>query len=333
MKKNKIIMWGFGEIGLLLSQKLKTSENEIIAYTKSSFSGNEDEKINDIPLIPLADAIKLDFDYIVVAFADYMYALERLKSLCIPENKIIGFSPILGLKYQESYFHKKCNDFISGTTHSDKIPELFDIDKKDFYLCNMQIPTMTAIIERDFVREQTLALISNEIKRKGLSGSLAEVGVYKGDFSKKMNFLFPDKRLYLFDTFEGFLASDISQDYDESFFAQAVLSFRDTNSDYVLSQMSAPNSCVIKKGLFPDTYDLQNEEFCLVSLDADLYGPIKSGLEIFYPLLVKGGYILVHDYNSGAFSGVNQAVQEYCDSRDISYVPIPDMCGTIIIAK
>ena len=332
MKKNKIIMWGFGEIGLLLSQKLKTSENEIIAYTKSSFSGKEDKKINGIPLIALDDAVKLDFDYIIVAFSDYMYALDRLKSFDIPEEKIIGFSNVLGLKYKDSYFHRKCNDLIHQITHSDKIPELFDLQTKDFYLCNMHIPEMASIIEHDFVREQGLALLANEIKRKGVLGSLAEVGVYKGNFSKKMNFLFPDRRLYLFDTFEGFMECDVSKDCNESPFVQA-MSFNDTNSDYVLSQMSFPDSCVIKKGLFPDTYDLIDEEFCLVSLDADLYSPIKSGLEIFYPLLSKGGYILVHDYNSGAFSGVNKAVQEYCDKKNISYVPIADMCGTIIITK
>jgi O-methyltransferase len=33
-----------------------------------------------------------------------------------------------------------------------------------------------------------------------------------------------------------------------------------------------------------------------VLLDADLFAPIKAGLELFWPRLVPGGLILVHDY-------------------------------------
>jgi len=89
----------------------------------------------------------------------------------------------------------------------------------------------------------------------------------------------------------------------------------------------------IKKGYFPETFDLENEVFAFVSIDADLYDPIKSGLEIFYPRLSKGGYIMVHDYNNIVYGGAMRAVQEYCDKNLISYVPIPDVAGSIIITK
>src|ERR1041385_1300392 len=56
----------------------------------------------------------------------------------------------------------------------------------------------------DFVRYAALELCSNEIKANNLQGDVAEVGVYKGEFAKRLNQLFPAKKLYLFDTFEGF---------------------------------------------------------------------------------------------------------------------------------
>ena len=98
--------------------------------------------------------------------------------------------------------------------------------------------------------------------------------------------------------------------------------------------MPFSEKCIVKKGYFPDTYDLDDtEEFCLVSLDVDLYESIYSGLEVFYPRLVAGGYIMIHDYNNLSYCGTKMAVQEYCDSHGISYVPIADVAGSVIITK
>ena len=56
----------------------------------------------------------------------------------------------------------------------------------------------------DYVRISLLELVSYEIRDRKILGSVAEVGVYKGDFAKYINYFFPDRKLYLFDTFEGF---------------------------------------------------------------------------------------------------------------------------------
>ena len=37
---------------------------------------------------------------------------------------------------------------------------------------------------------------------------MAELGVYRGEFAKEINKVFPDRTLYLFDTFEGFAEQD-----------------------------------------------------------------------------------------------------------------------------
>lgn len=61
---------------------------------------------------------------------------------------------------------------------------------------------------------------------------MAEVGVYTGEFCKLFNRYFPERKLYLFDTFEGFdskrdLVNEV--DLDE---------FKDTSVDIVLSKMN-----------------------------------------------------------------------------------------------
>jgi len=42
---------------------------------------------------------------------------------------------------------------------------------------------------------------------------------------------------------------------------------------------------------------------------------------------------MVHDFNNSGYKGVREAVLEFCREKGISYVPIPDVCGTVIITK
>ena len=84
----------------------------------------------------------------------------------------------------------------------------------------------------DFVRYTTLELCANEIKTNNINGNIAELGVYKGEFAKRLNQLFPDKKLYLFDTFEGFNAKDINTEKQKSF-SNGEQDFSDTSVDLV----------------------------------------------------------------------------------------------------
>ncbi len=165
------------------------------------------------------------------------------------------------------------------------------------------------------------------LKERNIPGNTAELGVYRGDFSRIINKHLSERKLYLFDTFEGFCSDrDSVRDVDQNM-------FKDTSADFVLERMPHPEQCIIKKGYFPSTTKDVIDKFCLVSLDADLYEPILSGLEFFYPRLNKGGYIFVHDFDSIHFPGVKNAVYEFCDNNRISFVPISDKCSSVIITK
>ena len=171
-----------------------------------------------------------------------------------------------------------------------------------------------------------------ELQENGIGGSLAELGVYKGEFAKYLNRYFPERKLYLFDTFSGFDGKDES-DFDIRL--KSGNAFLDGSVQEVLGKMRTKESCVIRKGHFPDTaVGLEHETYCLVSLDADLYKPILAGLEYFYPRLVTGGYIFIHDFGAYTWgTGVKRAVKGYCAQNRIPYVPILDRCGSVIIAK
>jgi hypothetical protein len=113
----------------------------------------------------------------------------------------------------------------------------------------------------------------------------------------------------------------------------------------VVNYIKNEKNTFIRKGFFPNTIELKekDDKFCLVSLDADLYEPILEGLRFFYPRLVTGGYILVHDYNGLdiigneyiTLAGVKKAIKDYEKEigKGLCKVPISDMNGSVIITK
>ncbi|MBQ6773401.1 MAG: hypothetical protein IJP48_04975 [Synergistaceae bacterium] len=181
-------------------------------------------------------------------------------------------------------------------------------------------------------RAATLELMSREIKRYNIEGSCAELGVYRGDFARLINNYFPDRKLYLFDTFTGFDSRDANIEKSENF-SEAKQDFSGTSEEFVLNKMSHPEQCIIKKGWFPDTTEGVTDKFCFVRIDADLYQPTIAGLEFFYPRLVHGGVIMIHDFNNNEYKGIRIAVKEFCDKNNTGYVCITDNCGSIVIAK
>ncbi|MDR0399640.1 MAG: TylF/MycF family methyltransferase [Treponema sp.] len=188
------------------------------------------------------------------------------------------------------------------------------------------------VFDYDIIRSSSLELVSREIYDKGLDGNVAELGVYRGEFAEKINMAFPDRKLYLFDTFEGFDERDIKTEKLNGY-SGCQHDFSKTNEKVVLRRMKFPENCIIRKGYFPETADGIEDNYIFVSIDVDLYEPIYKGLNYFYPRLVKGGYIFVHDYNTKTYPGTKAAVKKFCKESDISIFPLSDICGSAIIMK
>jgi hypothetical protein len=149
-------------------------------------------------------------------------------------------------------------------------------------------------------------IVNNE---RPLIESVAEAGVFRGEFAKLINECFPNRKLYLFDTFEGFSKRDLKYEAHNSIAAEN--RFDATNEQLVIKKMKHPNTVVIKNGYFPETALDVREEFLFVSLDMDLYKPMLEGLKFFYDAMIYGGVILCHDYYSTEYPGTKQAVEDY----------------------
>lgn len=162
----------------------------------------------------------------------------------------------------------------------------------------------------------------------GVPGAAAELGVYRGFFARCINRLLPERKLYLFDTFEGFAKETGAS---ESFQA----AHRNTAIDKVLAIMPHPEMVTVMPGFFPASLNDLEERFSIVSLDVDFYQTTLDGLRYFWPRLQKGGYLLLHDWGNPKLSGVAEALNEY--ERElgskIPAVPLCDAGGSLVLCK
>lgn len=173
-------------------------------------------------------------------------------------------------------------------------------------------------------RIQFLADFSQIVYERGIQGAVGEAGVFQGEFAKIINEKFPDRKCYLFDTFEGFDAKDVLYEKEHNFSQEEVGHLNMTSESLVLSKMKYVENCIIRRGYFPETTNGIKDTFCFVNLDMDLYKPTIEGLRFFWDKMETGGIILVHDYFSEEYSGVKCAVEEFRLINGIQYFPIGD---------
>jgi O-methyltransferase len=184
------------------------------------------------------------------------------------------------------------------------------------------------------IRSAAFKRIAERIREAGVEGALAELGVYRGDFAWQLNEQFPDRKLYLFDTFEGFHEQDISVERQIGASKAQAHDFSDTSEEAVLARMPHKEQIVLKKGYFPEVLQGLEERFAIVSIDADLYAPTLAGLDYFYPRLNPGGFIILHDYNNRRFDGVRKAVEKFeSEHGRLAIVPLCDLHGTALIIR
>ena len=340
----KILIWGTKTLAKYLIENLK--EDIKIVGLIDNDKNRQGMTINNYPVFSPDKIIGIEHDYILIAATIYANEIvnQLITKLDYPQAKIISFG----------YFFKQ-EDILAPITRNTKLLSKFvDIEKIMGRSC---LPTDLIITEKnyykseydsvlddenniiyqvDYKRYRTFELCAEEILRNNIAGETAEFGVFSGVFAKIINKKFSQKKLYLFDTFEGFPEKDLSSEEKESdtikFHNSA---FSNITLESVLAQMPYPENCLIKKGYFPDTtHDCQDQKYCFVSLDVDLYTPTYNGLEYFYPRLSEGGYIFIHEYNSNLFPECKKAVNDFEKKHGkLKKVPIADFLGTAVIIK
>ena len=201
-----------------------------------------------------------------------------------------------------------------------------------YHLNNSRLPE--ADQNNDYVRLATLELLCRRLE--SVPGNVAELGVFKGGFARCLNFLMPDRKLYLFDSFEGFVKEEGQREKSEENCTDAFLeAHKNTSIKNVLGRLPYPQAAIVCQGYFPESAKDVEDTFCLVSLDVDFEDTTYEGLCYFWPRMQQGGYLLLHDWDSPNLSGVKLALHRFEEKlgQRIASVPLCDTGGTLVLCK
>jgi hypothetical protein len=134
---------------------------------------------------------------------------------------------------------------------------------------------------------------------------------------------------YLLDTFEGFSKKDLAG-LDE----KQPMQFADTSLEAVKLLVGEQNVSFVQ-GYFPDSAKRlpENARYSIVHIDCDLGAPFLAALQYFYPRLVRGGFMIMHDYSNLYWDGAERAIDEFFADKLEKLMPIPDKSGTVVVRK
>jgi Macrocin-O-methyltransferase (TylF) len=185
----------------------------------------------------------------------------------------------------------------------------------------------------DVTRLWLFILNIKQVLTEGVAGDFAELGVWRGNTASVLAHFASaaNRTVDLFDTYEGFDRRDL-KDIDST----KIRGFAETSVDVVKSVIGENcRVCEFVKGYFPDSVREEHRarQYAIVSLDCDLYKPMKAGLEFFYPRMPRGALFLLHDYSSGAWEGSKRAIDEFCRDTQEFVTLMPDKSGSALIRK
>ncbi len=167
--------------------------------------------------------------------------------------------------------------------------------------------------------------LSATIVAGGIRGAVAELGVYKGGTAKILCTIFPDRAVYLFDTFTG----TPSQGSDDK---HVVGDFGDTSLELAKHVVGHAEARFIV-GQFPATLtpEIANERFAFVHLDMDQQEPTQCALDFFWPRMVPGGVLVMDDYRWEFCLGATKAIDLFLSN--LSVKPISMTGHQLILVK
>jgi O-methyltransferase len=174
----------------------------------------------------------------------------------------------------------------------------------------------------NLIREYTLVdiyrcwelwtLVEQAAKR---SGSILEVGVWRGGTGALMADNAPSKTVYLCDTFKGVVkAGENDTEYKGREHADASVEI----VERLLGKLEVDNVTILE-GIFPDDTEWKiptDERFSLCHIDVDVYQSAKDVLEWVWPRLVSGGIVVYDDYGFENCAGITKHVNEQVGLKD-----------------
>ena len=165
-------------------------------------------------------------------------------------------------------------------------------------------------------------------------GDVIECGVFQGATSvlmaKLMDIRQSDKKLFLFDSFQGLPEPDRQVDASLRFQKGAWAASR-KDVEALLARYNVLQRCVIYEGWFSETLRELDaaQQFCFAYIDADLYSSTVDCLKHIWTRMGENTVAVFDDYHHPS-GGVRKALDEWvCETRELIHVGPVSQCFVV----
>jgi len=171
----------------------------------------------------------------------------------------------------------------------------------------------------------------------GISGHIAEIGVYKG-----ASFLYFSKLIQIFEYesltqvhgFDWFKGSDPAEDekmIPRGSYQSSYKALIDLIKAQELQNLAFVHKLDVTTELQEFFHNNSHLQFKMVFFDAGMYNVVKKALPMFWERLSKGGYLILDQYNFEVAPGETKAVKEILPDVEIKTFPFCWMPTAYII--
>lgn len=167
---------------------------------------------------------------------------------------------------------------------------------------------------------------------KVLPGSFVEFGVYRAGCAfmvLTLAGLGKDQRFYLFDTFEGVPASNLSEAERQSGLAGR---YGDGSLDHVKDVLSPwRSSTVLVEGdVFETLPQTETGAVAFCHLDLNATAPTRRALEYVYPRLLPSAMIVMDDYGHREFDEQRRVIDAFFADKPERPIAVPSGQGLVV---
>jgi len=168
-----------------------------------------------------------------------------------------------------------------------------------------------------------------------LPGDFVECGVNTGVYALTichyldLNSL--DKRFWLFDTFRGIPAHQMSERETQAGRAQMSDAFYSECYELARNSFAPWPGARLVRGTVPETLaEVEIEHVCYLSLDMNIAFPERAALEHFWPKLSDGACIVLDDYGWHGHEEQRDAMDGFAREAGVAILALPTGQGLIV---
>lgn len=165
-----------------------------------------------------------------------------------------------------------------------------------------------------------------------LPGAVVEFGAYRGGCAYMMLSTTPPREgqpIFLFDTFEGIPASNLTSAEQAAGFAGRL---SDTTMEHVEQVLRpwAANLRFVKGDIFETLTTVETGAVAFCHLDLNASAPTVRALEYLYPRLLPGAIVVMDDYGQHDYREQRLAIDAFLADKSESVMTVPTSQGLLV---